>query len=50
MSLDFDVFQVDPKPIPDRVYITHPHADHFLGLPDPYTLWVAAYDLLGSES
>jgi glyoxylase-like metal-dependent hydrolase (beta-lactamase superfamily II) len=101
MSLDFDVFQVDPKPVPsavpgfdgatwppststlisdddgallvdclitesegrdlaawvaaheaepDYVYITHPHADHFLGLPEILAAFPSARPVALAES
>ena len=60
MSLDFDVFVVDPKPVPSAI----PGFDEAVGpatsppstsaaypdLANPYTLWVAAYDLLGTAT
>ena len=59
MSLDFDVFIVDPKPITSAVpgfeqaagpATWPPSTDTYPDFASPYTLWVAAYDLLGART
>ena len=60
VSLTYDVFLVDPKPIPSavaqlaRVSTSRELIDRMTAAyPDfanPYTLWVAAYDVLGASS